>query len=74
MESLVELMYSPSPTNASGHVLQSALGAMLRASNHEAGGICVATIGKLYARANAKSRWSPLGTAMMAPVPYPIST
>ena len=68
-DSFAESMYSPSPVNASGHVLQSLLGAMPCCSNQEAGGMAVAVMGKLYVRANSKSRWSPLGTAMMAPVP-----
>ena len=29
----------------------------------------IGTIGKSYLRANSKSRWSPQGTAMTAPVP-----
>ncbi|CAB4886626.1 unannotated protein [freshwater metagenome] len=74
IESLTELMYVPSPSNAHGQAPVSSVGSMPCPANHEAGGIWMAGMGKPNLRANSKSRWSPQGTAMMAPVPYPINT
>jgi hypothetical protein len=42
---------------------------MACSANHESSGCWMGGIGSAYARANAKSRWSPHGTAMIAPVP-----
>ena len=60
-ESLALLMYGASPTNASCHVLVSV--------PRPSVGSWMATMSRRNLRANSKSRWSPHGTAMMAPVP-----
>src|SRR3954451_22010052 len=54
------LMYGASPTNAASHV---------DVSGPRSDGCWMGTIGRPYRRANSKSRWSPHGTAMIAPVP-----
>ena len=69
-----ELTYGASPMNASGQRSVSSVGSMPRAANHSSGGRWMAGMSRPNTRANSKSRWSPDGTAMIAPVPYPIST
>jgi hypothetical protein len=61
--------YGASPTNACGHAVVSSVGATPCSANHESGGCWMAGMGRPNWRANSKSRWSPLGTAMIAPVP-----
>ena len=42
---------------------------MPRASNHSPGGCWIGGMSSPNTRANSKSRWSPHGTAMIAPEP-----
>ena len=64
-----ELMYGALPTNASGHRAVSSVGSMPWAANHSSGGRWIGGTSSPKAAANSKSRWSPHGTAMIAPVP-----
>lgn len=67
ISSLVELMILASyEANASSHSAGSA--------DRPSDGSTTQRIGSSKARANAKSRLSCAGTAMIAPVPYPIRT
>ena len=66
---LAELTYGASPTNASGQRDVSSVGSMPCSANHSSGGRWIGGMSRPKPVANSKSRWSPHGTAMIAPVP-----